>query len=281
MKINKKFNALVFTFLFLSLSNFAFAQTKTLLTRTDFKTEKFDFGVGGTVSVIGAPKGSISIEGWQNKEVEIQAEIEIQAETEADLALLSKISGFAIDYTAGSARIISSGAYDKKAVKKLVKNFPKRLLGSSLKIDYKIKVPFYTDLEIDGGSGDFNLSNVEGAMRINFLESNAKLALVGGIFRAVIGSGTVDVLIASHNWRGRSTDIQLANGTMNVFLPLNFNAESECGSYADGQDRKFLQFSETARTHEIFRKIDASQSGKRRRDAQIHGRRRQFESVGI
>lgn len=208
------------------LSAFSFASySQTPLKRTDYKNEKLDFGVGGTLSVTGAPNGSITIEGWQNREVEISAEITSEAATEADLALLSKINGFVVDDTLGKIRVVSVGTYDKKALKKFDKNFPKHLLNAPLRIDYTIKVPFYTDLEITNGNGDFRLSNVEGMTRVNLIESNAKFDLVGGMLDATVGSGTVDVSIASRSWRGRTTNVQLANGTMNVFLPLNFNAD--------------------------------------------------------
>ncbi len=224
MKINKYFSLITFVIFILSLSIVSFAQTPTLLKRTDYKNEKIEFGVGGTVSVIGAPNGSISIEGWQKNEVEISAEITNEAATEADLALLSKVNGFVIDDTFGKIRIISVGTHDKKYVKKFDKKFPKYLLETPFRIDYKIKVPFYTDLDINGGKGDFELSNVDGGMRINLIESNARFNLVGGLLDATVGSGTVDVAIPTRSWRGRSTTIQLASGTMNVFMPLNFNA---------------------------------------------------------
>ena len=56
-----------------------------LIKRTAYKTDRFDFGVGGTVSISGAPNGSIRVEGWNNNEIEISAEIELNAATEADL----------------------------------------------------------------------------------------------------------------------------------------------------------------------------------------------------
>lgn len=207
------------------LTTFSFVSySQTLLKRTDYKTEKFDFGVGGTLSVTGAPKGSITIEGWKNREIEISAEITSEAASESDLALLSKINGFAIDDSFGKVNVVSVGTFDKKYVKKFDKKFPKHLLNLPFRIDYKIKVPFYTDLEITNGSGDFHLSNVEGAFRINLLESNAKFDLVGGMLDATVGTGMIDVNIASRSWRGRMTNVQLASGTMNVFLPLNFDA---------------------------------------------------------
>ncbi len=235
MKITIFFRLFLFVLLFSSLSILTFAQTKPLLKRTDYKNEKIEFGVGGTVSVIGAPNGSISIEGWKNNEVEISAEITNEAATEADLALLSKVNGFIIDDSFGNVRIISVGTNDKKYVKKLDKKFPKYLLETPFRIDYKIKVPFYTDLEINGGKGDFDLSGIEGAMRINLIESNAKFNLVGGMLDATVGNGTVDVIIPTRSWRGRGTTVQLASGTINVFLPLNFNANLDATVLRNGK----------------------------------------------
>jgi hypothetical protein len=212
-----------------------FAQTKPLLKRTTYKTEKIDFGAGGTVSIMGAPNGSISVEGWQKNEVEISADIEVQAETEADLALLAQVNSFVLDENFGSITVQSVGTYDKKYLKSVAKKFPKNLLAMPFRIDYRIKVPIYCDLEINGGNGDLNLSNVEGTMRINILETNAKLNLIGGTIIATFGSGTVDVTIPTRNWRGRSSDIQLANGTMNVWLPPNLSAEIDAKVLRNGQ----------------------------------------------
>lgn len=224
MKINKKFSLILFGILISGLSVLSFAQTPTLLKRTDYKTEKVEFGVGGTVSVVGAPKGSITIEGWQNNEVEITAEITNEAATEADLALLAKVNGFVIEDTFNNVRIRSVGTNDKKFVKNILKKFPKHLLEMPFRIDYKIKVPFYTDLIINGGSGDFIVSNVEGNFGVNLVESNARFNLVGGVLDATVGKGTVDIAIPTRSWRGRGTVVQLASGTLNVFLPLNLNA---------------------------------------------------------
>jgi hypothetical protein len=217
------------------LSSPIFTQAKPLLKRTTYKTENIDFGAGGTVSVMGAPNGSISIEGWQKNEVEISADIEVQAETEADLALLAQVNSFVLDENFGRITLQSVGTYDKKYLKSVAKKFPKNLLAMPFRIDYRIKVPVYCDLEINGGNSDLSLSNIEGTMRINVLETNAKLTLIGGTIIATFGSGTVDVTIPTRSWRGRGSDIQLANGTMNVWLPPNLSAEIDAKVLRNGQ----------------------------------------------
>lgn len=224
--------------LLMSLSFFAaqsLAQTQTLLKRTTYKTETVELGAGGTVSVTGAPNGSISIEGWQKNEVEISAEVEIQATTEKDLTELAKINGFAIDADMVHVRITTVGTYDKEYIKRLGKKFPKNLLGLPFKVDYKIKVPVYCDINIDGGKGDLTVSKIEGAFKINYLDANAKLFLTGGSVVATFGAGAVDVIIPNRSWRGRSADVQVASGTLNVQVPLNLNANLDAKVLRSGK----------------------------------------------
>lgn len=215
----KKLNFLIVAILFLTITSAA------QLKRTTVKSDKFDFGVGGTITIQGAPKGSISVEGWSKNEVEITAEITVEAATDADLERLAKVIGFQLDESMGRVGIISLGTHDKKYIKKVDKKFPKALLGNAWRIDYVLKVPRYADLQIDGGTGDLRVSGVEGAMKINFLETNAKLDLVGGGVLAVFGKGDVDVSIPTRSWRGRFADVQLATGTMSLNLPSGLNAE--------------------------------------------------------
>lgn len=235
MKNQKTGKSIIFVLFLLVFSATCFAQDAALLKRTVYKTDKLDFGAGGTVSIIGAPEGSIEIEGWQKNEVEISAEIELQAATEADLAKLAEINNFVLEESMGHLRIISVGTHDKQFMKRAAKKFPKHLLGLAFRIDYKIKVPAFCDLDIDGGKGNFVLSKVDGTMKINFLNSNAKLDLVGGMLNATFGEGTVDISIPTRSWRGRFADVQLAKGDMNVSLPLSLNAEVKATVLSGGK----------------------------------------------
>jgi hypothetical protein len=262
MKINIKKTGVYLCLSAVSILLFAFpafAQTKQLLKRTTYKTETVEFGVGGTVSIVGAPNGSITVEGWQKNEVEITAEIEVQAETEADLALLAAVSNFTFDVTQSRFNIISVGTYDKSYMKRAAKNFPKNLLLMPLRIDYKIKVPVYTDLEIDGGRGDLDISKTEsGSMRINFLDANARLKVSGGDIVATFGTGTVDMEILQRSWRGTGADIQLVKGTMNVTLPLNLNAELNVSVLRTGRiDNLYTSLKQRDRTKFTEKLINA------------------------
>jgi hypothetical protein len=220
MKNQKTIQTIFIIFAVFAFSLTCFAQTGQLLKRTTYKTDSVEFGAGGTVAITGAPNGSISIEGWNKPEIEVSAEIEIQAPTETDLALLSAVDTFAFDRGFNTTRIITVGTFDKDYMKRVAKKFPKNLLGMPFKIDYKIKVPAYCDLNIDGGSGDFSLTGVDGEIFVKFLNSNAKINLVGGSVQATFGTGTVDVTIPTRSWRGRFADILRSGQIENSFSEL-------------------------------------------------------------
>ncbi len=258
----KKQNALLLAFLVAAFSINAFSQSKPLLKRTTYKTDKFDFGVGGTLSVTGAPVGSIRIEGTKSREIEISAEIEVSASSEADLARLSDITTFVLEESLGRIGIISVGTHDKKFIKKLGKKFPKQLLGLPFRIDYVIKVPQYCDLQIDGGSGDLVIRGVEGTFRLNYLETNAKLDLKGGGVIAVFGKGTVDLTVPSASWRGRFADVQLVSGEMNIHLPNGMNAELDATILRTGKiENDYSGLTPRVRKAEFTEKSIVAKSG--------------------
>lgn len=252
----KKLNFLIIAILFLGFS--ASAQLK----RSTIKSDKLDFGVGGTITVQGAPKGSITVEGWSKNEIEISAEIIVEAATDADLEKMSKVTGFQLDESTGRVGIISLGTHDKKYVKTVDKKFPKHLMENAYRIDYVLKVPRYSDVQIDGGIGDLNISGIEGALKINYLETNAKLDLVGGGVLAVFGKGDVDISIPSRSWRGRSADVQLASGTMSLNLPTGLNAEFDATILKTGKiENAFEGFKPRVRKQEFTEKSIAAKAG--------------------
>ena len=180
---------------------------------------------GGSVTLVAPPVSSITIEGWSRSEVEIEADIELQAPTEADLDLLAAINNFAVDVDTNHIRILTSGTHDKKYLQRVAKKFPKTLIGLPWKIDFRLKIPALTDVEIDSGVGPIKLSGVEGAIRLEALQSDAELTLTGGYFTGLIQRGAVKLTIPSRNWRGLGANLQLAGGTLEVMLAPGFSGD--------------------------------------------------------
>ena len=196
-----------------------------LLTRSTRRSESRRFNYGGTVTLIGAPRGAVTVEGWSRNEVELTAEIELKAETEADLDQLAKLNTFVFDEDLNHISILTVGTHDRTYVKKTAKNFPKKLLNLPWKIDYRLRVPANTDLEINAGYGPVKLSGVEGAMRLTATESETALTLTGGTVSVTITAGNVLLAIPVRSWRGGGADIRVATGVLNVELPAGFSGD--------------------------------------------------------
>jgi len=224
----------VFVFTFLSFLQPALAQKDTqttrqttgpLVTRTTTRHETYRLGFAGTVTLSAAPAGSIIIEGWQRNEVELTATIEIQAPTVADLDRIAPLNNFTVDVDVNHIRILTSGTHDRAFMKRVAKNFPKNLIGLPWKVDYRIKMPALTDLEIDAGNGPITVSGVEGALRLNALSSNADLSLTGGLVSVTVQSGTVNLSIPARAWHGLGSEVRLASGHLNVELIPGFSGD--------------------------------------------------------
>src|SRR5687767_16035911 len=94
MSTMTKFKLLLLAILFVAPSE-VFSQTVPeiqLLTRTSTRRETRRFAYGGTVTLIGAPRGSVTVEGWARNEVEVTANIELKGPTEADLDHLASVN---------------------------------------------------------------------------------------------------------------------------------------------------------------------------------------------
>jgi len=199
--------------------------SQPLLKRTTTKHEVHRLGFGGSLTIYGAPVGSITVEAWAKSEVEINADIEQSAATEEDLARLSAINGFMLDADVNRVQVTTVGVHDRKYIKRVARDLPKNLLSMPWKIDYHLRVPASCDLEIYSGQGLLAISGVEGALRVNAGEGGASLALVGGDVEATMKGGPVNVRVGARSWRGRGMSVRLASGDLTVELPAGFSGD--------------------------------------------------------
>lgn len=209
----------------LALLIFAVSGLANAQSRTVTKTDRFDFGSGGTVTITGAPKGSISVIGTAKNEIEVTATVTIEGGVAADQAKLAEVTGFVLNESTIRASVGTIGSHNKFGLKKLPKDFPKHLIDMPFRVDYVISVPRYTDLEIDGGKGDLSIKGVEGSMRVNFLETTGYVEVTTGNTVVTIGNGDLDLVFAARGWRGRSANVSIGRGNLIVRLPPNLSAE--------------------------------------------------------
>ena len=207
------------------------------LKRTLTRHESYRLAYGGSVTVTGAPVGSVTIEGWDRNEVDITADLEWQAGAVADLDKLALVNNFAVDADTNRISIITTGTHDKKYMKQFGKSFPKTLLGLPWHVNFKIMVPAMTDIEIDSGIGAVKIAGIEGAIRLNALQSDADLSLTGGFFTAIIQRGAVNVRVPARSWHGLGANLQLAGGTLDVSLLPGFSGDIDANILRIGEIR--------------------------------------------
>jgi hypothetical protein len=206
-----------------------------LLTRTATRRETARFSYGGTVTLIAAPRGSVTVEGWSRNEVEVTANIELKAPTEADLDQLVKVNTFVFDEDLNHISILTTGTHDRAFMKRSAKNFPKKLLNLPWKIDFRVRVPINTDLEVNAGHGEVKLSGVEGALRLSATESDTMLTLTGGTVSGTVTAGSITFAIPARSWRGAGADIRIASGIINVDLQPGFSGDIDADVLRTGK----------------------------------------------
>ena len=206
-----------------------------LLTRTSTRRETRRFSYGGTVTLIAAPRGSVTVEGWSRNEVEVTAKIELKGPTEADLDQLANVNNFVFDEDLNHISILTTGIHDRIFMKRSAKSFPKKLLNMPWKIDYRLRVPVNTDLEVNAGHGEVKLSGVEGALRVSATESDTALTLSGGVVSTTVAAGSINLNITSRSWRGSGVDLRVASGTINVDLPPGFSGDIDAEVLRSGK----------------------------------------------
>lgn len=206
------------------------------------------FAYGGTLTVIGPPDSSITIEGWPRSEVDISADIQLRANTEADLDLLAAVNTFVLDEDTNHLQVLSTGTHDKEFMRSVAKKFPKTLLGLPWRIDYRIRVPLATDLEVNAGRGPVSISSVEGNLRLSAAESVANLKLTGGTLSATIAIGTVRLEIPARSWRGVGAELRVAAGEITVEIPTGFSGDFDAEILRSGKiDASFAELARATR----------------------------------
>jgi hypothetical protein len=263
------FSVAALTFLAVTaFTNTSLAQQKqssvpapALLTRTTTRQETRRLAYGSTVTIVGAPQGSITVEGWPQSQVQITADIELHGETEEDLNRLSAVNGWVLDDDSNHVRVLTTGTHDKVFMRKVAKNFPKKLIALPWKIDYRVRVPMGVDLEINAGRGPITISGVEGAITLTATESDTQMTLTSGTIIATVAIGRINVRIPTRSWRGSGADLRVAAGDVNVELPAGFNGDIDADVLRNGQISGTFSELESRQTPGITNRIVRARAG--------------------
>lgn len=206
-----------------------------VLKRTTTKIDTIPAGAGSTVSIMGAPVGSIKVSMIAGNDVQISAEIEVQAANEADLAGAAVLTTFIEQDTLGKLAIVSVGRDTRRKFTDAEKKLIKRLVGMPYRIDYVIGVPRYTNVEIDAGIGDIDLDGGEGDHRINAVNSKVNVTIRGGSLAATIAKGGLNIQVPPSGRRGLSIDASVVSGDLSITIPENLSGDIDASVLRTGK----------------------------------------------
>jgi hypothetical protein len=206
-----------------------------VLKRTTTKTDTIPLGAGSTVSIMGAPVGSIKVNVIPGNDIQITAEIEVQAANETDLAGAAVLTGYLTQESLGKLAIISVGRDTRRKFSDAEKKLIKRLAGMPYRIDYTIGVPRYTNVEINAGDGDVTLDGDEGDHRINALNSNVNVTIKGGSLAATLAKGDLNITVPPSRRRGLNIDASVVAGDLSITIPENLSGEIDASILRNGK----------------------------------------------
>jgi hypothetical protein len=140
-----------------------------------------------------------------------------------------------LDEDANHLQILTTGTHDKAFMRSVAKKFSKTLLGLPWKVDYRIRVPFAIDLEVNAGRGPISIRSVEGNIRLSAAESDANFKLTGGTLLALVAIGKVTLQIPAKSWRGVGGELRLAAGDVSVEIPGGFSGDFDAEILRSGK----------------------------------------------
>jgi len=162
--------------------------------------------------------GSIEIEGWDRREIDVQAEIRIKAPSKDKAKRICREIVFEVERE-GTAFLINA---DLPRVRQ------DAFWGgnTSIVIQYSIKVPHNTDLDVEVVNGDIDTRGTEGLFRLRAVNGSITHSSLGGEGSAQTTNGGVECSIEDFP-AGGELELKAVNGGLELKLPSGIGAEFE------------------------------------------------------
>jgi hypothetical protein len=197
------------------------------------KTQKSRFAYGRSIRITLPPVGSLNIVGTSKLEVSVEARVHVEGASSTDLDELARRIGFTFGQGPTGFELISLGPQAKlsgKDKKKVIEGLSSALQKLPYRIDYVIKVPEYTDLDISMFDGELVLGNIYGGIVFRAQKANVKLTSMAGTIVGTVGIGSLLVELSSLSWRGSGIKVELGVGDVALSVPRGYSADVTLGA---------------------------------------------------
>ena len=205
-------------------------------TATDEFHKIISFKSGGKVSVSNT-NGYINAESWDKDQVKIDAEIRVKTEwgSSVDAEEIIKKVKIEIDESGDRLRIEADYPKKKHGVSDWNFNNDERY---TVIVDYSIKIPVETDLNLDSVNGAVKAENLKGEISLKSVNGSVSASDINGSIEASTVNG---VIKARSTHLDKSDDIHLSsvNGSVRLSLPSDLAADIHASTLNGGISTDF------------------------------------------
>lgn len=192
------------------------------------KTQRTRFAYGRSIKVTLPPVGNLIVMGTSKLEVSVEARVHVEGASSEDLDELARRIGFSFGQGATTFELVSVGPQIKlsgKEKRKAMDGLSSALQKLPYRIDYVLKVPEYTDLDVSMFDGDLSFSNIYGGIVFRAQKANVKLTGMSGTVIGTVGTGAVLVELTSLSWRGSGIKVEVGIGDIALSVPRGYSAD--------------------------------------------------------
>jgi len=191
-------------------------------TATDEFHKTISFKSGGKVSVKNI-NGYINAESWDKNQVKIDAEIRVKTEWGSSVDAEEIIKEVEIEIDESGDRLRIEADYPKKKHGAFDWNFNDDERYTVI-VNYSIKIPVETDLNLDSVNGAVKAENLKGEISLKTVNGSVNVSDINGSIEASTVNGAIK---ARSTHLDKSDDIHLSsvNGSVGLSLPSDVAAD--------------------------------------------------------
>lgn len=216
-RISQSFQFILLTsFLFLISQHLIFAST----VRETFK-KSIHFSEGGFLSLSNS-NGNVDIISWDKDEVEIIAYKEVRSSDRKSAEKL--IEKLEVEIRQSDDEIIIKTHHPKGSSGSGFFSWLFGTGGVSFSVEYEIKVPKRTDLNIHTTNGGLRIEDVTGRMRLESTNGKINARDISGLTRCETTNGSIKIEFVEVA-EGDEMTFRTTNGSIKLYLPEDFGAD--------------------------------------------------------
>ncbi|HMB70012.1 MAG TPA: DUF4097 family beta strand repeat-containing protein [bacterium] len=167
------------------------------------------------ITVDGHRNGGIEVKGWDEDKILIRAKVTVWEDDDEDAREM--VEDIRID-TDDVIRADGPGSRD----------------GRGWSVDYRILVPFNSDLDLESRNGGLSVVDVSGTIDLETTNGGISLVNLNGEVTGLTTNGGVSVVLNGDGWDGEGLDVESRNGGISIEVPHDYSADLMAGTKNGG-----------------------------------------------